>query len=124
MFRAVIVVNLRINQINYIIMKNTKKPLFVVDLTKAETPEDVRFEFIRGKALAGQKLTDEDLKFLVRMGANAMLEVIDEHMAELKPISFQTTDKKKIEKVIKILMPKEPWYKRFWKWLKKPFTKK
>ena len=105
-------------------MKNTKKPLFVVDLTKAETPEDVRFEFIRGKALAGQKLTDEDLKFLVRMGANAMLEVIDEHMAELKPVSFQTTDKKKIEKVIKILMPKEPWYKRFWKWLKKPFTKK
>ena len=108
----------------YRIMKKTNKIPYVVNLTEAETPEDVAFEFARGKAKAGIALSEAEVMSMVAYGAKLTMEAIDDALIDMQPISFQTTDKKKIEKVIKILMPKEPWYKRFWKWLKKPFTKK
>ena len=105
-------------------MKKTKKIPYVVNLTEAETPADVAFEFARGKAKAGIALTEAEIMSIVTYGARLTMEAIDDALMDMQPISFQTTDKKKIKKVINILMPKEPWYKRFWKWLKKPFTKK
>lgn len=97
-------------------MKNTKaiKPLFIADLTEAETPEDVKFEFIRAKAKAGVKLTDNEIMWLVKLGSNITIEVIDEHITKLKPIDVS---KEKVDKIINILTKKEPWYKRFWKWI-------
>ena len=97
-------------------MKNTKaiKPLFIADLTEAETPEDVKFEFIRAKAKAGVKLTDNEIMWLVKLGSNITIEVIDEHITKLKPINVS---KEKVDKIINILTKKDPWYKRFWKWI-------
>lgn len=97
-------------------MKNTKaiKPLFIADLTEAETPEDVKFEFIRAKAKAGVKLTDNEIMWLVKLGSNITIEVIDENITKLKPINVS---KEKVDKIINILTKKEPWYKRFWKWI-------
>jgi hypothetical protein len=101
-------------------MKNTKtiKPLFIADLTEAETPEDVKFEFIRAKAKAGVKLTDNEIMWLVKLGSNITIEVIDEHITKMKPIAqFDNVSKEKVDKIFKILTKKEPWYKRFWKWI-------
>lgn len=101
-------------------MKTTKtnKPLFIADLTEAETPEDVKFEFIRAKAKAGVKLTDDEIMWLVKLGSNITIEVIDEHVTKMKPIAqFDNVSKEKVDKIFKILTKKEPWYKRFWKWI-------
>ena len=101
-------------------MKNTKaiKPLFIADLTEAETPEDVKFEFIRAKAKAGVKLTDNEIMWLVKLGSNITIEVIDEHITKMKPIAqFDNVSKEKVDKIFKILTKKDPWYKRFWKWI-------
>lgn len=98
-------------------MKTTKKPEFIVDLTKCESPESVKFEVIRAKAKAGKKLTDQELMFIVRLGAQTMTEIIDEQIEKLHPMVFETTDKKKIKKMINILVPKKPWYKRLWNWI-------
>lgn len=101
-------------------MKTTKtsKPLFIADLTEAETPEDVKFEFIRAKAKAGVKLTDNEIMWLVKLGSNLTIEVIDEHLIKMKPIAqFDNVSKEKVDKIVKILTKKEPWYKRFWKWI-------
>ena len=101
-------------------MKNTKeiKPLFIADLTEAETPEDVKFEFIRAKAKSGVKLTDNEIMWLVKLGSNLTIEVIDEHLIKMKPIAqFDNVSKEKVNKIFKLLTKKEPWYKRFWKWI-------
>jgi len=101
-------------------MKTTKtnKPLFIADLTEAETPEDVKFEFIRAKAKAGVKLTDDEIMWLVKLGSNITIEAIDEHVVKMKPIAqFDNVSKEKVDEIFKILTKKEPWYKRFWKWI-------
>ena len=101
-------------------MKNTKaiKPLFIADLTEAGTPEDVKFEFIRAKAKAGVKLTDNEIMWLVKLGSNITIEVIDEHITKMKPIAqFDNVSKEKVDEIFKILTKKDPWYKRFWKWI-------
>ena len=110
--------------------KNIRKPVIVVDLTKVETTDDIRFEFTRAKAKAGVPLTDQEINQVVAYGAHLALDTIDQfceqYAAEFQ--SVKITDKKQIKKAIKaiesILKPKTPWYKKVWNWMKKPFTKK
>lgn len=98
--------------------KKSTKYTFIADLTQAENPEDVKFEFIRGKAKAGVKLTDNEIMWLVKLGSKITLEAIDESMAKMKPIAqFDNVSKEKVNKIFKILTKKKPWYKRFWKWI-------
>lgn len=108
-------------------MKKTVKPAFIVDLTKAETCEDIKFEFIRAKAKAGVKLDDEEIFFLVNLGATMAIEVIDECIEQLNAKTVHIHDDKlynKLEGILKEAMePKKPWYKRFWAWMTKPFKK-
>lgn len=110
--------------------KKINKPTIIVDLTQAETCEDVRFEFTRAKAKAGVPLTDTEINSVIAYGAHLALDTIDsfceQFAAEYQTV--QITDKKKVKKAIKaiqsILKPKTPWYKKVWNWMKKPFTKK
>lgn len=108
--------------------KTTKKPAFIVDLTKAESVTDIKFEFIRAKAKAGVKLDDEEIFFLVNLGATMAIEVIDECIEQLNAKTVHIHDDKlynKLEGILKEAMePKKPWYKRFWGWITKPFKKK
>ena len=94
----------------------TKKPEVIVNLTDAETPEDVRYSFIMAKARAGVAITEQDVDWLINVGAKAIAEVIIVERNKLYNQLVKTFDK--------AVNPKEPWYKRFWNWLKKPFTKK
>lgn len=114
-------------------MEKTKKtkPAFIVDLTNVTCPEDIQFEVIKAKAMQGVKITKDEVEALVRYGVNMTLELIDECMEE-KRKQWQMVeicnDPKKIGKIVdyieKTVTPKDPWYKRAWNWLKKPFSKK
>ena len=119
------------NHLNYTYMKtkNIKKPMIIVDLTQVETCDDIRFEFTRAKAKAGAPLTDEEINQVVRYGAHLALEVIDQFCDQFSAQTVVLKDKNQIKKAIKaiekLIKPKkEPWYKRFWGWVKKPFVKK
>lgn len=90
------------------VKKTVIKPKFIVDLTKAETCEDIKFEFIKAKATQGVAVTEEDILFLVNLGAEIALKYIDMCIEEINKKATQ---------------PKKPWYKRFWGWLTKPFKK-
>ena len=97
--------------------------------SKVETCEDIRFEFTRAKAKAGVPLTDQEINQVVAYGAHLALDVIDQFCDQFSAQSVVLKDKKQIKKAIKMiekmLKPKkEPWYKRFWNWVKKPFVKK
>jgi hypothetical protein len=103
--------------------KTTKKPLFIVDLTNCKTYDDVRFEIICEKARSGVKITDSDIQFIMKQGAFAAIELIEENVKLIKPIYMAETDKKTAEKIVNILEEKKkPWYKRLWNRLKYAFT--
>jgi len=108
--------------------KTTKKYKFVVDLTKVETAEDIKFEFIRAKATNGVAITEDDILFLVNIGAKIALEYIDTCITEIESKTVKIQDDKLYDELTKLLMkatqPKRPWYKRFWGWVKHPFKKK
>lgn len=108
--------------------KSTKKAKYVVDLTNAVTPEDVKFEFIKAKCLAGVKITEDEFKFMLMCGANLALDALEEYIeqriAEEKRVVIQ--DDKLVQEMLKLIMKhtqKKPWYKRFWAWIKNPFKK-
>lgn len=98
-------------------VKKSTKPTYTVDLTKCETPEDIRFEFIRAKATSGIAITDEDISFILAIGSQTVIDTIDSSIKNLNVKSVEITDPKKIKKLIKLIKPKNPWYKRFWRWI-------
>lgn len=102
---------------------------FVVNLTDIETCDDIQLEFIKGKALAGVAITEDEFKFIVQYGAQLAFDTIDACIE-----AFLQSDKyTKIEdddlaqELLKLiensLKPKKPWYKRLWAWITKPFKK-
>ena len=109
--------------------KVTKKvePKFVVDLTKANTTDDIKFEFIKAKATQGVAITEDDILFLVNLGAEIAMKYIDMCIEEIEKKTVKIHDEKLYKELTDLLKkatkPKKPWYKRFWSWLTKPFKK-
>lgn len=104
--------------------KTQNKYDFIVDLTKCEGPEWVKFEFIRAKATSGVKITDKDIDFIFTLAVYTTLNAVEYCLFNTElPDVIKITDRKKIKSLIKVLTKKEPWYKRFWSWIKKPFKK-
>lgn len=103
---------------------------FVVNLTDVETCDDIQLEFIKGKALAGVAITEDEFKFIVQYGAQLAFDTIDACLeAFLKSDKYtKIEDDKLAQDILKLIeksvKPKKPWYKRFWGWLTKPFKKK
>lgn len=109
--------------------KISKKPTFVVDLTKAETPEDVKFEFVKAKTLAGVKITNAEFKYIMQYAIDCAIDAIDNYFTaynkQHEKVIIQN-DKlfDEINKLIeKALNPKKPWYKKLFGWIKNPFKK-
>lgn len=120
---------ININNMKKTETKKTKKPAFIVDLTNIESCEDIKFEFIRGKAKSGIKLTEEEINYLVQYGSHLTLSMIDQALEKYCTISKPViiTDKKLVTKISKFVMKeiklKKPWYKRAFGWVKNPFKK-
>ena len=104
-------------------MKTSTSPNYIVDLTKVESCDDIKLSFIRGKALAGIKLTEGEFRYIIRYGAEIAMDTIENFVNQQKAIVFPDVDMETAEKVMKILQGKKPWYKRFWNWITKPFKK-
>ena len=108
---------------NIMAKKNTKKPTFIVDLTNIECCEDIRFEFVKAKATQGVAVSKEDIEFIVNYGANLAINLIDSYIAKFCDANsvVQITDKNVVKDIVKYvekkIVKKEPWYKRFWKWV-------
>lgn len=115
-------------------MKETKKtkkaikPEFIVDITTAETPADVADAFILGKVRANIPISETEL-------VCTKFNTIDRVFEEIKAITQEIDKNIKVinddalvnelsDIINKHMNKKQPWYKRFWNWLKKPFTKK
>lgn len=108
--------------------KKTTKPAFVVDLTNVKTCEDIKLEFIVAKAKSGVKLDDDEIMFLINLGAILAIEVIDECIEKLNAKTVHIQDDElyhELEKLLeKAVAPKKtPWYKKAWNWITKPFKK-
>lgn len=107
---------------------NNTKPTMIVDLTKAESCDDIRFEFTRAKAKAGIPLTDQEINQVVAYGAHLALNMIEQFFEQFTVEKF-TVDRKRdakniIKAIEKAIKPKTPWYKKVWNWIKSPFVKK
>lgn len=78
------------------------KPTYTVDYDSIETLDDIRLAFALGKHNAGLPLTDEELT-----------DIVEWSMDRVKPticiVKCECNAAKK----------KLPWYKRFWKWLRR-----
>lgn len=102
---------------------------FVVNLTNVETCDDIQLEFIKGKALAGVAITEDEFKFIVQYGAQLAFDTIDACLeAFIKSDKYtKIEDDKLAQDILKLIEksvnPKKPWYKRFWSWVTRPFKK-
>lgn len=114
-------------------MKTTKKtkkePKFIVDYTNIQRPEDVYVEYILAKVRAGMVIDTEEAKMLVKFGAVLTMEVIDSYIEFFEKYHVTTIENEKVAKdlldvLVKATQKKQPWYKRLWNWIKKPFCKK
>lgn len=110
--------------------KVVKKPKYIVDLTTVQTIDDVKYQFAKAKALAGVKLTKAEVLFIAWYGATVMMDVIDSCINEINKstTTIKIEDDKlydKLDKIVKKAMApkKDPWYKRAWNWITKPFKK-
>lgn len=110
--------------------KNTKKvikPEFIVDMTTAETPLDVVYEFAEAKVRAGKPITQTEADAIEKTGFMTAVEAVDACITEVEKHTTYIEDDKLAKDMIKLIekyqTKKQPLYKRFWNWLKKPFTK-
>lgn len=107
--------------------KTTKKPLFVADLTNAETMNDVYYQFAVAKVDAGVPISKEECIAVRTEGFNTAVKYLSDIVSENKFEEICTVEGEDAEKILKeidkILHKKQPWYKRLWKWATKPFRK-
>ena len=108
--------------------KTTKKYKYIVDLTKAESAGDVYDAFIEAKVAAGEPIKEVELVRAKAHIIDIMFDTIDGITFEIDRKTQFIKDDKLAQDLVKIIKKhvakKDPWYKRFWKWVKKPFTRK
>ena len=96
---------------------------YVVDLTDVESCDDIQLEFIKAKALQGQKITEDEFKFIIKYGVDLAFDTIDACIDQLIASNKYTRieDDDLVQDMIKLIekhaKPKKPWYKRLWAWI-------
>lgn len=96
---------------------------YVVDLTSVETCDDIQLEFIKAKALQGQKIDEDEFKFIIKYGVTLAFDTIDACIDQLIMSSKYTRieDDDLVQDMLKLIKkhakPKKPWYKRLWAWI-------
>lgn len=100
-----------------------KKYSYVVNLTSVDSCEDIQLEFIKAKALAGVKITEDEFKFIVKYGAELAFDAIDAGIEALVKYSnyYKIEDDALVQDMLKLIekhtKSKKPWYKRLWAWI-------
>lgn len=99
---------------------NTKTKKVVVNLTSVESTDDIKLEFILANVRAGVPITEDDVKFLVKLGAEVAMDIYKSSFVNIGEDEAKNLLKDMIKMIDK---NKKPWYKRFWGWITKPFKK-
>lgn len=101
--------------------KVTKKPDFVVDWTNIETYLDIPYETAQGKIRAGLPISQEEADVIEKMGFMTAADVVDTMLNEAEKHTTYIEDDKLADDMIKLIKKyqnkKQPWYKRFWRWI-------
>lgn len=96
--------------------KNTKKYIYVVDITEIETLGDIDVVFALAKQNAGLHITDEELMDIVMYAVENNVAI---KMLEFVPVLKEIfNDIPKIAKTIHT-----PWYKKVWNTITYPARK-
>ena len=102
--------------------KVTKKPDFVVDWTNVETYLDIPYETAQGKIRAGLPISQEEADVIEKMGFMTAADIVDTMLNEAEKHTTYIEDDELADKLIKeikkyTIKKKQPWYKRFWRWI-------
>lgn len=89
--------------------QNTKKPLFIVDLTNIERGCDVSYEFSKAKVRAGIAIDKNDFDAIVY---TAYFDAINSRNAIVAYLMTLASLANNAEK-----QKKTPWYKKIFRWL-------
>ena len=101
--------------------KKVTKPEFIVDMTTAETPLDVAYEFAEAKVRAGKPITQNEADTIEKTGFMTAANVVDACIADAEKHTTYIEDDELADKLLKEIKKhqnkKQPWYKRFWRWI-------
>ena len=108
--------------------KKDTKPMMIVNLTNIEQIDDISDAFIIAKINAGIPLTKIDFYTIKYNTASRIFDLFSDMFKDFDENIPVIEDDKLVQDIIKLVYDrttkKQPWYKRFWNWVKKPFTKK
>lgn len=98
-----------------------KNPKFIVNLIDVETPEEIYDAFFTAKVKAGEPLTLAEYNCEKNIVLTTVLNAIDNAVAEYNTHVHYIQDDKLAQKLMKevkkYMNKKQPWYKRFWRWI-------
>ena len=101
--------------------KKVTKPEFIVDMTTAETPVDVAYEFAEAKVRAGKPITQNEADTIEKNGFLTAASLVEECIEDIEKRTTYIEDDELAEDMIKLIKKhqnkKLPWYKRFWRWI-------
>lgn len=96
-----------------------KSPKVIVNLVDAVTPDEIYDAYIKAKVEAGVPITKTEFECEKHIVANAVLDEIDNSIEYLN-VHYINDDKlaqKLLKDIKKYTQKKQPWYKRFWRWI-------
>ena len=98
-----------------------KKPDFVVDMTVASTPLEIAYEEAQGKVRAGLPISQDEADTIEKVGFFTACDVVQKCVDEIDANTTYIEDDKLADDMIKLIKKyqnkKQPWYKRFWRWI-------
>lgn len=87
--------------------KKTVNPTFIVDVTECNSPEEIRRAFTFAKVKSGVAITFDELDHFVSTIIADYTDAITSAVASMVVYNCCNCEEK------------QPWYKRFWKWLRR-----
>lgn len=102
-------------------VRSARKPDFVVDWTNIEMYLDVPYETAQGKIRAGLPISQDEADVIEKMGFMTAADIVDTMLNEAEKHTTYIEDDKLADDMLKLIKKyqtkKQPWYKRFWRWI-------
>ena len=101
------------------VIKKTKKPQFVVDLTNVENPVQLYAKFGLAKNEAGLPMLKDELNAIMLVSGLVGAEALGEILSEIPCKSFEIKNGEKLvfDDKGKFMVKKPNIFRRFWNWI-------
>ena len=99
--------------------KTVKKPVFIVDMTKINTPKELCAEFGLAKQEAKLPITDLELEAIVEVAIGSTADALLDAMANVPYTKVNLADGEKIvfDSKGNVKIKKPNIFRRFWNWI-------